>query len=411
MKSRVMLLAALATAAAGCKKEQPPAPAAPPASTTASTPAPAAVAPAPSVRKDPLAEVPPSDSTLSVFEPQEGKCQWLRVDPASQKRAPVAILEGDCKGVRIAWSPDLRKALVWFDPATVQSAGYFSADASPAGYPDEEPTPGARHRLYEVTPASGEVRSVPFPSADGEVRDLGYDAQGLLARALEPLSEEQQAQGSIVVDGKELTFDLAEQEGLPALAYAYRFGAEGQWKRVEVKTTSDGADVSLGISALEIAPEGPTSTASLESHLHNGGEEPTAEQLSRLLAFVPPPLVEKVKTEVSEGGDSWTRGTTSAGAFYVWQVTGDFTHTTGHLVFESGEQLVPAKDLGFTDGDLVSFNTQGPFLLAASERVGAHPRLYDLRTRKLVFRSDTARAVTFWPRARKKSAQAGVGSP
>jgi hypothetical protein len=410
MKSRVMLLAALATAAAGCKKEQPPAPAAPPASKTASTPAPAA--PAPAVRKDPLTEVPPSDSTLSVLEPQDGKCQWLRVDPASQKRAPVATLEGDCKGARIAWSPDLRKALVWFDPATVQSAGYYSSEASPAGYPDEEPTPGARHRLYEVTPASGEVRSVPFPSADGEVRDIGYDARGLLARALEPLSEEQQARGSVVVDGKELTFD-PELEGLPALAYAYRLGADGQWKRVEAKATSDGADVSLGISALDTSPQGPLSTASLESHLA-GGEEPTPEQLSRLLPFVPPPLVEKLKAEgLPEGGESWTRGTTSAGAFYVWQVTGDFTHTTGHLVFEGGEQLVPVKDAGFTDGDLVSLNTQGPFLLVASERVGTHPRLYDLRTRALVFRSDTARAVTFWPRARKeeKGMQAGAGSP
>ncbi|HEX8823742.1 MAG TPA: hypothetical protein VF794_27720, partial [Archangium sp.] len=289
-------------------------------------------------------------------------------------------------------------ALVWFDPANVQSAGYFSQDASPAGYPDESPTRGAQPRLYEVMLASGEVRSVPFPPEEGEVRDIGYDAQGLVARALHPLTEEQQLQGSVILDGQELSFD-PEQEGLPALAFAYRLGAQGQWKRVEVKASSEGSDLSLGISALELAPQGPDSTGLLSSQPDGDSDEPTPVQVARLLPFVPAPLVEKVKAEgMPEDSVGWVRDTTPAGAFYVWQVTGDTPHTTGHLVLESGEQLHPVKELGFTDGDVVAINTQGPFLLVASQRAGTHPRLYDVRTRALVFRSDAARAVTFWPR-------------
>jgi hypothetical protein len=406
MKSRVMLLAALASTVVGCKKEQPPAPATPKAPATAATPAPA---PAPA-RKDPLVEVPPSDSTLSVLEPKDGKCQWLRVDPVASKRAVVASLEGDCKGARVSWSPDLARALVWFDPANVLSAGYYSQDASPAGWPDESPTKGAHSRLYEVTLASGEVRPVPFPPEDGEVRDIGYDAKGLLARSLQPLTDEQQLQGSVIIDDQELSFDT-EAEGLPALAFGYRLDAQGKWKRVEVKTTSDGSDLSPGLAALELAAQGPDSLSLLASQPTSALGEPTPEQVTRLRPFVPAPLVEKVKAEgmPEDSGLGWFRGTTEAGAFYVWQVTGDTSHTTGHLVFEHGERLSPAKDLGFTDGDMVSVELSGPFLLVASQRVGSHPRLYDLRTRALAFRSDTARAVTFWPPQR--DARSATGTP
>ncbi|WP_309892723.1 hypothetical protein [Archangium sp.] len=409
MKSRVMLLAALASTVVGCKKEQPPTPAAaaPKAPTAA---APPSAAPAP-VRKDPLVEVPSTDSTLSVLEPKDGRCQWLRMDPVASKRAVVASLEGDCKGARVSWSPDLGKALVWFDPANVRSAGYFSSEASPAAWPDETPTKGAQHRLYEVTLASGEVRPVPFPPEDGEVRDIGYDAKGLLARALQPLTDEQQLQGSVIVDGQELSFD-SEAEGLPALAFGYRLDAQGKWKRVEAKATSDGADLAPGLGALELQAQGPDSIVLLSSNPTTAYEEPTPEQVTRLLPFVPPLLLEKVKAEgMPEDSVGWLRATTSAGAFYIWQVTGDTPHTTGHLVLEAGEQRSPAKELGFTDGDVVSVDIRGPFLLVASQRAGTHPRLYDLRTRALAFRSDTPRAVTFWPPAPRKDAQSTAGTP
>jgi hypothetical protein len=404
MKSRVMLFAALATTAAGCKKEQP-APAAP---ATAAAPAPA---PAP-VRKDALAEVPLTDSTLSVLTPGNDACEWLRVDPSAHKSATVASFDGGCKGARVSFSPDLRKALVWFDPTLVFTSGYSSTDASASGFNPEKPTPGARNRLFEVTIASGEVRPVPFPSVAGTVTEIGYDAQGIIATALRSLSEEERAKDSITVDGQELAFDK-ELEGLPALAYAWRPSADGAWKHVEVKATSEGADLSLGVGVLKASPKGPESTELLTSHPRVLDEEPTPEQISRLLPLVPPNLVEKVKTEGMPEGDGWVRGSTPAGAFYAWQVTGEFAHTTGHLVLERGGQLYPVKDLRFTDGDLVGIDVRGAFLLVASANVGSHPRLYDLRTGERVFSSEDARAVTFWPREKqeKKDAQAATDTP
>jgi hypothetical protein len=76
---------------------------------------------------------------------------------------------------------------------------------------------------------------------------------------------------------------------------------------------------------------------------------------------------------------------------------GDTVHSTGHLVLETGGRLHLAEGLGFTDGELVSVSAQGPFVLVSAESVGTHPRLYDLRTGKAAFGSDTGRAATFWP--------------
>jgi hypothetical protein len=308
----------------------------------------------------------------------------------------VAAFDGDCKGARIAWSADLRKALVWFHPELVQLASYSSDTSSPPGYPDEKPTPGATHRMYEVTVPSGEVRTVPVPAVDGELQSVGYKGADLIVLSLQSLSEAQLAKGSVTIDDQTITF-AEEQEGLPALAHAYKIDKDGQRKRVEARGTSQGGGMSAGVDVLDASGgQGLKSIELLESHLR-GGEAVDEAQRAKLLAFVPAPLVEKVKTAGLPEEAEWGRGRTSAGAFYVWQITGDTTHTTGHLVFEVGGQLSPAKDLGFTDGDLVAVNTRGPFLLVASEHVGSHPRLYDLSTGKLVFRSDTARATTFWP--------------
>jgi hypothetical protein len=383
MKSRLLLLAALAATSTGCKKEQSPA--------SADAPTPAA-APA---KKDPLAEVPQTDSTLSLLEPQDGKCQWLRADPATQKRATLASFEGDCKGGRIAWSTDQRKALVWFDPQFVQTVGYSSENASPPAYPEEKPTEGATPRLYEVTVASGEVRPLTFPKVEGELKSIAYKGADIVAISLKSLPD--QTEKTLTVDGQSVTFP-PDPEGLPALAYAWRLDKDGQFKRSELKGTTEGSGMAQGVGVLDAASnQGPNSTDMLASHLAKEGPEPTDEQLANLLSRVPADLVQAVQAEGLPSEASWGHGVTPAGSFFVWQVTGDTAHTTGHIVFQKGEEFELAKDLGFTDGDVVAVNSKGPFVLVSSERVGTHPRLYDLRTHKLVFRSDTARAATFWP--------------
>jgi len=384
MKCLLLLLAALLAVTFACKKEPAPnveGPAAPPAK------------PAP---RNALDAVPLTESTLSLLEPQEGRCQWVRLDPGEGKRAVVASFDGDCKGARVAWSADGKKGLVWFDPDCVQAAGYSADTASPPGHPDEQATPGATPRLFEVTFASGEVRKVSFPQVEGEVRDLGYRGEEVVALALQSLSPEQ-AEAKTVVDGKPVS--VPQGEGQPGLAQVYRLESDGAWKRVEVKGTREGAEGAPGLGALTAASAlGPRSVERLDSTLRDEGPEPTGEQLAKLLPWVPPGLLETVKTDGMPEGNRWAHGVTPAGAFYVWQVTGDALHNTGHLVLERGGEYVPVKDLGFTDGRLVSVTSQGRFLLVASERAGTHPRLYDLRTGKRTFSADTARATTFWPK-------------
>ena len=84
---------------------------------------------------------------------------------------------------------------------------------------------------------------------------------------------------------------------------------------------------------------------------------------------------------------------------YVWEISGEFAHTTGLVALGSPPAVLPK--LGFNDGDLVAIRTSGPFVLIAGSDVGTHPRLYQLPAGKLVFSSDTARAATFWPSTAK----------
>ena len=387
MHIRPLLLAALVTTA-GCKKE--------PAAVATPPPAPApAPAPAP-VPKDPLAAVPRSDAVLSFLTPREGQCAWMREDPAAHKRAVVASLEGDCQGARFFWSADLGKALVWFDPEHLDSSGVVSPGVSPQGFSGDTPTPGAQSRLYEVTVASGQVRPLPLPTVRGQLSTFGYKGADLVALSVESLTEKQMGQASVQVDGKAIALDK-NVEGAPALAFAYRLGPDGTWKRVEVKATGEGSDYAPGASVLETASGlGLDSTTLLDSRLEEHGEEPTADQLAKLQALRP--VAQQGQESGEDSSGEWSHVVTPGGSFYVWRFASEFTMSTGHLVLEVGGQLKPVKDLGFTDGDFVAVRTQGPFVLVSADSTGVHPRLYDLRTGERVFHSDSARVATFWPK-------------
>ncbi len=410
MKHRWMLLAALASVTPGCKKEQPPEPdAEPSASSEAPAQAAGEPAPAPAAPQGPLAVVPQSDSTLSLLEPQGDQCEWARVDPVADKRAPVASFEGHCIGARIAWNADQSKALVWFDPNAVKSAGYASELASPPGYPDEQPSRQDPPRLYEVTIATGERRELLLPAAPGRAIEIGYGAKGPVGLYLQSLSKAQIAERSFTVDGQRLQLDF-DSEGVPAIAYAFQLGANGKWAQVEVKATTEGTPYAPGVHALESSQLVGFRTHELLEPRFSGGSV-SSERAMDFVSYLPAPLAARVRREgPPKRLKGWTRGSTSAGNFYLWQVTTDFTWSTGRLVFEDeGGQLQRVPRLGFTDGDLAAVRTQGPFLLVSSQHVGTHPHLYDLRTRERVFHSDEARAATFWPTL-EKDVRAGAGS-
>lgn len=365
-------------AVVGCKKSN-----APEASPPAPVPKPAAPP-----KAEPVARALPSaPSTLSVFEPVDASCEWRAVEPASGKTTALATLPGSCVGARVAWSPDAAKALVWFDPQHVQTAAYSSSTSSKPGYEDERADEQAKPRLFAVDVRTGKVDAVPLPVAppSQSLDELGLGPDGApLAFFEESLPDDVQEKGSVTVDGQ--VFDLtAFEEGLPALAHAMKF-AQGKWTKVETKATTTGWDYAMGVQALDaFGGLGPRSVELTSGHVQGDAAEP--KEAAALKKLAP-------KQAGPEDGE-WIFVGAGGARVYVWEITAEFAYTTGLVATGTPPQVLPK--LGFTDGDLVSLRPSGTYLLVTASGVGTHPRLYALPEGKLVFSSDTARAVTFWP--------------
>lgn len=329
---------------------------------------------------------PTSPSTLSVLEPVDGKCLWRQEDPVATKRVVVTSFPGSCLGARLAWSHDGSQAVVWFDPQLVQRTGYSSQTSSPAGYPDETADETAKPRFFRVATRTGKTEPFSAPAVKNtELKDLGVTEKGdVVALLSEPVAD-----GTKSVTSNGETFDVTTiTEGLPVLVHAYRLeGAD--WKRIETKLSSDGWDYGLGVGALDANRAlGPRSVELLDTHAQ--GDSPEGAALEALTKHAP-------KKATSEDDGHWIFLGVGGARVSVWEVTGEFAHTTGLVV--ANDQ--PLAERGFTDGDLVALRSSGPHLLISNGHVGTHPRLYEFPSGKLVYRSDTARAVTFWPTTAK----------
>lgn len=218
---------------------------------------------------------------------------------------------------------------------------------------------------------------MPVPDAHCRRADGGQH------RGAELPTEAQLKAGSLDVDGQKITLKL-EHEGGPSVAHAWRF-ADRAWNRVESKPTDEGWDMALEVRALDtFSTLGPRTAALLEPHLGGGDLEPATAKL----------LEQKTHKSPSPEDGNWVEGHTTAGAFYVWMANVEFSWSTGLIRF--ADTTMP-PDLGFTEGDLVGLQTRGPYLLVASAHAGAYPRVYDLRSRALVYSKDGARAAVFWP--------------
>ncbi len=324
-----------------------------------------------------------SPTTLSLFEPADARCAWRQEDPVTKQRVELASFPGACVGVRVAWSVDVTKAVVWFDPQRVQSAGYMSQTSTPPAFADEEVDAAAKPRWFFVDLKSGKAEPLAMPNVEKtELRDVGISKSGDVVALLEEALPEG-ATGAFK-SGDE-TFDLDSiDEGLPVLVHAYkREGAA--WKRAETKLSTTGWDYGLGVRALDAASAfGPKSGDLLDSHID--GDEVDATTAASLKKLAP------AKAQTEDDG-TWTSVKVGTSTVHVWQVTGEFAHTAGLIA--NGDALLP--ELGFTDGDLVALQVSGNFLLVTKSDVGTHPRLYSLPGGKRAFGSDTARGVTFWP--------------
>ena len=328
-----------------------------------------------------------TDSTLVMAEPDGAHCVVRRRDPVHQRAEEIARLPGDCFGARFAWRPQLDRFVVWFQPGNVHSAGFASNGAPKANHPDEDENV-IRERAFEVELAGGAVTSVPLPTTD-RVHELAYGASGTLYVFSE--QELPKATGKVSVRGTMLDFtDLGD--GVPAAALAFKRTTTG-WVLASVTRTTTGWDYAAGWGA---APEtqgiGPRSYDLLAAHIDTS--EVTDRATKAALERIAKPTDDR---------DGWIQ---AAPGLYAWQITGEFSYTTGRIAWGTGSAVKPLPELGFTGGELVAIQTRGNYLLVAGAHAGAFPRLYDLQTKKLVFGSETARAVTFWPTA-SSSASAG----
>jgi hypothetical protein len=78
----------------------------------------------------------------------------------------------------------------------------------------------------------------------------------------------------------------------------------------------------------------------------------------------------------------------------------EFTHSTGLAAcVDAASNPVKPPGWPFTERDFLCYRWRGDALLAAEDHAGSHPRLH--RAGKLVWSSDTANAVTFWPMKRR----------
>jgi hypothetical protein len=113
--------------------------------------------------------------------------------------------------------------------------------------------------------------------------------------------------------------------------------------------------------------------------------------LTKLEALAP----EFGRPPYDEGGwVSYAEHSHSEVSLIAWRGIGDEWHLHAPLFFVRGDQLT---ELAFRRHDQVAVLSQWPYLLIAEEYSGATPRLYDWRTGAVLFASDQAFAIGFWP--------------
>lgn len=332
--------------------------------------------------------VPTARSTLSVFEPAGTNCEWRQLDPIANTKVVLATFPRTCVGAKVNFSPDASKAIVWFEPGLIQSAGYSSSVSSKPGYPDEKRDEKATTRAFVVSTRKQQIEPLTLPSVKGQtLQDLGLDATGAVVALLEEALPED-AKGEIT-SGTE-RFDLSTiQEGMPVLVHAYK--REGtDWKKFETKLSTTGWDYGLGVKELEASRKmGPSTEDMLSAHLQGDSAEDD----------IVPELMKLAPKGAKDDDGHWIFFGAGGTRFYVWEIQGEFVYTTGLIVAGSPPAVLPK--LGFTDGDLVAIRMSGPYVLISDSASGTHPRMYEMPAMKLVFSSDTARAATYWPTTAK----------
>ena len=331
--------------------------------------------PAPASAPAPLPA--PTDATLSLLEPAGEACEWARVEPLSSERRVLARLAVGCQGGTTALSQDGKHGAARF-----WRGGVSSPVVGRPSFPEPYPSPAFRDRLFLVDLTTGGAQELPLPTGSGELIEFGFDAQGrLLGLTLQRATPEQEQAGEAQVGGTTLRFDSFDSREHPLLTHAFVW-KDGAWTRLEVQVTTE----PRGTGALALRKQvGSRSNRALDPRFKP--EELSNDALLEQLYPSTPEQPEGEWVGLKRGGYSLA----------LWGTPfGEEMLATGLVRRVEKSRVVPLPSLGLRANDLIGLQARGPFLLVSLADSGGHPRLY--RGHKLVWSSESARAVMLWPR-------------
>ena len=319
-------------------------------------------------------------ATLSVFEPHAGGCAWTRIEPNRNIEDALATFHSDCDGVRVAWGPSLNKAIVWFGTDQDNVTVYLTD-------------------MDEKTP-----EELPLP-ADSDVVSFALAGRNLplaFTMSMEPVVNRDETGTFIEFQGKRLPV-VTEGDGIDILAHAFALESK-KWNPLETAASRCCADTAPGITVLN----------SYKQHVES--DQAATLQSSEILsgtiagtAVTDAGILQKLNADLSEEFDrssgSWGKIAESEEfEVVVWFITGaaeeqETTYATGHVRFlnKKTSDVKNPPGMVLSAKDQASFQIYDRYLLVTEATSGMQPRMYDLIKGSLVWSSDLAQGVTFWP--------------
>lgn len=297
-----------------------------------------------------------TEATVSLLEPAGEGCEWIQLDPLAATRRVLVKLAVDCQGGATALSRDGKRGAVRF-----WRGGVSAPVVGRPTFPERFPTSAFRDRLFLVDLTAGTSEELPLPPA-GELIEFGFDASGRLL-------------------GLSLQKAPAPNPEHPLLAHAFAWEG-GAWTKLDSKESDEGSGTGVLAQRKTL---GERSNRVLDPRF-TPEEIQDDVLLDGLYALSP---------EQPDG--EWTQLRRGKYTLVLWGTPfGEDMLATGLLRAVEKGKAVALPGQPYKANDLVSLQARGAFLLVSLADSGGHPRLY--RGRKLVWSSDTARAVTFWPR-------------
>lgn len=322
------------------------------------------------------------DVELAVLQRHENGSVLLRHNPLTNVSELIATFDSPFEAEYANWSLNWNAAgthaLMWFDQA-------FSPSHLPA-----------RQKIWEVDALGRESRVLPKPP-QGEVVRVGFDQTGMPLIATEHGYAEEQNLLALSFEGEDYPVQrdgkaISLDDGDPhnnTLRHAFGWSG-GKWNRLETKAIRlhDNGNMGEGdeLSRFQgVAPRGsqlPLLPDEADKGTARLSKVKDPKRLNTLNALSPSPAGSLGWVEIRHGSQSC-------------YLKIEATHTawlTTPLVFEEDGLLYPAN-LKFKYDGLIYL--QDHYLLLNRTPTGA--ALVDLQARKVLFESQSHRAVTFWP--------------